>query len=190
MKGLPRGARRAMSEHEKVVFGNSMEGLWRALEPHTPAEAEAFKRAGVTQGKSFQPAYPLAAYIAILDACAKSRFAGQDPLEQYTSVGRLFFSGYEKTLVGQALMAVMRVIGPRRTLERMTRNFRTANNFSEAEAEALATNHHRLVMKHVTHPGFYRGIILSGIERAGARAPQVEFLGRDGHAATYEVRWS
>lgn len=179
-----------MNENEKVIFGNSMEGLWRALEPHTAAEAEAFRRAGVTGGKSFQPAYPLPAYLAILEACAQGRFAGQDPLEQYTQVGRLFFGGYERTLVGQALMAVMRVIGPRRTLERMTRNFRTANNFTEAEAEALAANHHRLVMKHVTYPGFYRGILLSGIERAGARAPAVEFLGREGHVATYEVRWS
>lgn len=179
-----------MTDADKVVFGNSMEGLWRALEPHTPAEAEAFKRAGVTGGKGFQPAYPLPVYLAILDACAQGRFAGQDALEQYTRVGRLFFGGYEKTLVGQALMAVMRVIGPRRTLERMTRNFRTANNFTEAEAESLTATHHRLVMKHVTYPGFYRGILLSGIERAGARDAVVEFLGREGHVATYEVRWS
>lgn len=183
------GAPAPMSENEKVVFGNSMEGLWRALEPHTPEEKEAFTRAGVT-GKAFSAAYALPEYLAILDACARSRFAGQVPLEQYTSVGRLFFGGYEKTLVGQALMTVLRVIGPRRTLERMTRNFRTANNFSEVEVESLAPNHHRVRFKHVTHPGFYRGIMLSGIQRAGAKDAAVEFFGQEGHVATYEVRWA
>ena len=32
---------------EKVVFAQSMEGLYRALEPHTPQERAAFLKAGV-----------------------------------------------------------------------------------------------------------------------------------------------
>lgn len=178
-----------MSDNQKVVFANSMEGLWRALEPHTRAEADAFRKAGV-DGRSFLPAYRVEDYLEVMEACATSRFAGQPPLEQFTAVGRLFFGGYEKTLVGQALMAMLKVLGPRRTLERMTRNFRTANNYSEAEVEALGPNHHRVRLKHVKHPGFYRGLILSGVERAGAREPRVDFLGHEGDVATYEVRWS
>ena len=50
----------------------------------------------------------------------------------------MFWSGYEKTLVGSALTAMLRVLGPKRTLERMTRNFRTANNYTEVTVEALA----------------------------------------------------
>jgi uncharacterized protein (TIGR02265 family) len=178
-----------MTANQRVVFGNSMEGLWRALEPHTREEAEAFRKAGVN-GRSFLPAYPVEDYLRVMESCAASRFGGQPPLEQYTSVGRLFFSGYEKTLVGQALMAMLKVLGPRRTLERMTRNFRTANNYSEAEVEAVGPNHHRVRLKHVKHPGFYRGLILSGVERAGARSASVEVSAQDGDVVTYEVRWS
>lgn len=175
---------------QKVVFGQSMEGLWRALEPANAAERAAFAKAGVTEGRGWQAAYPLEAYLGILDACASSRFGALEPLARFTAVGRLFFDGYEKTMVGQALMAMLRVLGPRRTLLRLTRNLRSANNFSEAEVEEKAPNHHVVKVKHVAYPGFYKGLLESGCEHAGAKELQVSLLRMSQeHVATYEVRW-
>lgn len=175
--------------NERVVFGTSMEGLHRALAPPTPAESAAFLKAGVT-GERFAPAYPLAAYMEILDACADSRFGDAAPLERYAHVGRLFWAGYEKTLVGAALTAMLRVLGPRRTLDRMTRNFRTANNYTEVTVDSRAPNHHLVRVNFVARPGFYLGIIESGCLRAGAKDLSVTLVESTAESPVYEVKWA
>lgn len=174
---------------ERVVFGTSMEGLHRALSPPTPAENAAFIKAGVV-GAKFDSAYPLALYTDILDACAASRFGDKEPLTRFTEVGRLFWSGYEKTLVGSALTAMLRVLGPRRTLDRMTRNFRTANNYTEVTVDSLAPNHHLVRVNYVARPGFYLGIIESGCLRAGAKDLLVKLVETRNDSPVYEVKWA
>ncbi len=93
----------------RIVFTQSMEALYRALQPPTPPEHAAFLADGVT-GARFAAGYPVAQHIAILDACAQSRFAHLPELERYTEVGKLFFEGFSKTLMGSALMAMLKLL--------------------------------------------------------------------------------
>lgn len=174
----------------KVVFAQSMEGLYRALTPHTQAEQAAFLRAGVKGGDQFAAGYPIETWLELLDACASSRFAQLPELERYTAVGRLFFLGFEKTLMGSALLALLKVIGPRRMLERLTRNFRSANNFTVGTLTSLAPNHHRLHINFTARPGFYLGVIESGCQRAGAAGLSVAALETNAQGTTYEVKWT
>lgn len=178
-----------MHAAEKVVFGQSMEGIYRALAPHTPQERAAFLKAGITKEK-FNPAYPIANWLEIIDACAASRFAGQSELDRFTEVGRLFFTGFQKTLIGSALMAMLKILGPRRTLERLTRNFRTANNFTEGTLESLAPNHHRVRINYTARPGFYLGVMETGCLYAGAKGLSVTILETKDLATTYEIKWT
>jgi len=172
------------------VFSQSMEGLYRALAPHTPKERAAFLAAGVTSDKHFAPAYPVELHVAILDACADSRFSHLPELQRYTEVGKLFFSGFEKTLIGSALMAMLRVLGPRRTLDRLTRNFRTANNFTEGTLTTFAPNHHHVRINYTVRPGFYRGLLESGVRQAGAKDLTVNVVETKDFATTYELKWA
>jgi uncharacterized protein (TIGR02265 family) len=174
---------------EKVVFGQSMEGLYRALTPLTPQERAAFLKAGV-KGEKFDAAYPVQSHLDILDACAASRFAHLPELERYTEVGRLYVRGFEKTLIGSALMAMLKILGPRRTLERLTRNLRTANNFSEGKLTSLSPNHHQVHVNYTVRPGFYRGILESGCTHAGAKGLTVTVLETKDFATTYDVKWT
>jgi uncharacterized protein (TIGR02265 family) len=175
---------------ERVVFAQSMEGLYRALEPHTPQERAAFMKAGVQKDARFLPAYPLAQYIEVMDACAASRFAGLPEHARYQEVGRLFFSGFEKTLMGGALIAMLKVLGPRRTLQRMTRSFRTANNFTEGTVEELAPNHHLVKVNYTLRPGFYAGLLEQGCLRAGAKHLSISLVETRELTATYELKWA
>ena len=177
-----------MSE-PKVVFAQSMEGLYRALSPHTPEEKAAFLRAGV-KGDHFAAGYSIETWLELLDACASSRFAHLPELERYAAVGRLFFLGFEKTLMGSALLALLKVIGPRRMLDRLTRNFRSANNFTVGTLTSLAPNHHRLHINFTARPGFYLGVIESGCQRSGAQGLSVVALETTDRGTTYEVKWS
>jgi uncharacterized protein (TIGR02265 family) len=173
----------------KVVFAQSMEGLYRALAPHTPQEQAAFLRAGV-KGDHFAAGYSIETWLELLDACANSRFSHLPELERYTAVGRLFFLGFEKTLMGSALLALLKVIGPRRMLDRLTRNFRSANNFTVGTLTSLAPNHHRLHINFTARPGFYLGVIESGCQRAGASGLSVTALESNEQGTTYEVKWT
>ncbi|MFZ5441835.1 MAG: DUF2378 family protein [Myxococcota bacterium] len=174
---------------ERLVFSHSMEALYRALDPHTPAERAVFQKAGIT-GERFLPAYPVEVHIAVLDACASSRFAHLPELERYTEVGKLFFGGFEKTIVGSALMAMMRVIGPRRTLDRITRNLRSANNFSEGVITTLAPNRYHVRINYTVRPGFYLGLLESGCRVAGAKELSVTVVETKDLQTTYEVKWA
>ncbi|MGV3624678.1 MAG: DUF2378 family protein [Archangium sp.] len=174
---------------QQVVFASSMEGMWRALQPPTLPEAAAFKRAGI-DGKKFQAAYPLAQYTDLLDACGSSRFAHLEPLQRFTEVGRLFMVGYEKTLVGQALLAVLKVLGPRRMLDRMTRNFRTANNYTEVTVETVSPTQHVVRITHVARPGLFIGLLEAGLTYAGAKDATVKLVDHHDKVARYEVRWA
>ena len=175
---------------DKVVFGQSMEGLYRALAPHTPQERAAFLKAGVTKEGHFDAAYSLETWMSVLDACGASRFAQLPELERFTEVGRLFFQGFQKTLIGSALMAMLKILGPRRTLERLTRNFRTANNFTVGTLESLAPNHHKVHINYTARPGFYLGLIESGCAHAGAKDLTVKVIETKDFATTYEVKWT
>ncbi|MBL8910451.1 MAG: DUF2378 family protein [Archangium sp.] len=178
----------AVQPSERVVFGGSMEGLYRALQPLTPQERAAFLKAGVT-GEKFAAAYPLQQYVDVQNASAASRFAHLPEDDRYFEIGRLFIAGYEKTLLGNAMLAMIRLIGPRRSLDRLTRSMRTANNFSEGTHEALAPNHHRITINFTIRPGFYRGILFASLEHAGAKELQITTAATRDMVTTYEVTW-
>lgn len=174
---------------DKVVFGPSVEALWRAMQPMTPAELEAFRAAGVVDGR-FDAAYALEPYMKILAACATSRY-GHLPLEEaYIKVGHLFAEGFGRTMIGQALIGVMKLVGPRRTLQRMTRNFRAANNYTDVQLVTVEDNLHRIKVNYVAQPGFYMGIIQRTCENAGAKNVQVTMVDYVDQSPTFEVRWA
>ncbi|MFT3713897.1 MAG: DUF2378 family protein [Archangium sp.] len=174
---------------ERVVFGHSMEGLFRALQPHTPQERAAFLKAGVDGVKKFSAAYPLQQYVDVQNACAASRFAHLPEDERYFEIGRLFMGGYEKTLLGNAMLAMLKLIGPRRALDRLTRSMRTANNFSEGTFTSLAPNHHVITINYTLRPGFYRGILFASLERAGAKDLRISAVSTKDLVTTYDVTW-
>ncbi|MFO0598372.1 MAG: DUF2378 family protein [Myxococcaceae bacterium] len=180
------------AQDEKVVFGQSMEGLYRALQPLTPQERAAFIKIGVIGEGKFSAAYPLAQYMDVQAASAASRFAHL-PTEndRYVELGRVFIAGYEKTLLGSAMLAMLKIIGPRRALDRLTRSMRTANNFSSGTFESLAPNHHRITINYTIRPGFYQGLLEAALLRAGAKDLKIAVINTTAElVTTYEVTWA
>ena len=79
---------------------------------------------------------------------AASRWAGV-PLEVWNAVLRITAErwkrwaasscrGYAEGLVGRALLTVLRLFGPRRTMLRMAENYRTADNVTEVKSPELS----------------------------------------------------
>ena len=106
------------------------------------------------------------------------------------ALGRVFFGGYTSTVIGQAMLTMMRLIGPKRSLERMQRNFRTGGNYIETRFRELGPNHVELWFNEVNGmPSYVQGIIEAGAEQIGARNVRVEYRPEPEGGVLYTVIW-
>jgi uncharacterized protein (TIGR02265 family) len=118
---------------EPIVFQGAIEGLRRAFGAQlTPQISEQLRGIGINFDK-LQPAYPVGAWFKAIDIAADA-LAKSQPLEaRFRYVGRAFILGYVETPLGIAVAAACKIIGVKRTMLRMGRNFSTANNYMEVE---------------------------------------------------------
>jgi uncharacterized protein (TIGR02265 family) len=180
-----------MAEPE-LVFQQAVEGLFHVgLRGKVTPELQARLRgAGLDLAKPLEPAYPRAAWNQFIRVTAESLWPGEPPERAYHALGRQLLKGYAETLIGKALAGLMRLIGPRRTLERMTHNFRSGGNYNltrvtfETPTEALFwMNEPNL------HPSYVAGILEAALEFAGTRQVDIRVHARDAEGCTYRIRW-
>jgi uncharacterized protein (TIGR02265 family) len=124
-------------------------------------------------------------------------------------LGRRFLSGYQQTVLGNAVVAAGRLLGIHRVLARMTRNFRGTNNYMETELHDINPTIAELTIRvsptmneHVRKidgfKGFFtRGYYVQGILEAicadlGYEKARVEVVMRDEEklAVRYRLDWS
>lgn len=122
-----------MSSDEPVVFGTAIEAMRNALKDAlTPALRERLKQHGVDLEK-IRPAYPMDTWVTIIRLVA-AELMGELPEEtRYVALGRRFMRGFVETGVGFAAHQLGKLIGVKRTLHRMGRNFKQASNYLETE---------------------------------------------------------
>ncbi|MCU0699964.1 MAG: DUF2378 family protein [Myxococcaceae bacterium] len=179
----------ATAVHEHLIFSQTVEGLLRAVGPLSPEVRAHFKTLGLDVDRPLRPAYPLDAFVQMLDFAGGLVAPGQPPLEQTRELGRRFMDAYQNTLIGRAMVAGMRVIGPWRTLDRLSHKFRTGNNFSETHLSRLGPTEAKLWCNRVSRPGWYLGVIGRGLELAGAQDVTVRLIDQDVAGGTFHVQW-
>src|SRR3954468_20997363 len=131
---------------ERVVFGQSVEALWKSCGPSPGREViQAFLESGFDVRKKLSVAYPADQYAALMARLAEARLPQAAPDERFLLLGRAFMQGYQQTLMGRALMKLLSVLGPRRVLMQTTRSFRSGNNYARATVEEVAPRHFRMV---------------------------------------------
>jgi uncharacterized protein (TIGR02265 family) len=180
---------------EKLIFAQTFEGLHRALGPRlSPATLEALRALGVDYSRPLLPAYPKNVFIAVIERLGADLFPALGRDAGVAAVGRAFMDGYGETMVGRAMLAALRMLGPRRSLERLSRSFRTANNFSETRLTARGERDFELWCNEVASPGWYFGIIARGLELAGAKDVKVVLVDysheNPADGAVFRIRWS
>ncbi len=178
---------------ELLVFEQTLEALFlRALNGRLTPECKArLRQAGLDVDRKLQPAYSFEAWMEFVRITAEELFPGE-PLEQgIWKLGDAYVEGFRETMLGRAVLSLLRVLGPRRTLARATQNFRAGNNFTETRLTERGPRHFELWMNNVgRYPAFTAGIIHGGLKVAGAKDIQVTVDAYDGRACTYGIRWS
>ncbi|WP_163996102.1 DUF2378 family protein [Pyxidicoccus caerfyrddinensis] len=178
---------------ELLIFEQTIEALFlRALSGRLTPECKArLRQAGLDVDQKLRPAYPFDSWMSFLRITAEELFPGE-PLEQGTwKLGEAYIEGFRETMLGRAVLSLLRVLGPRRALMRATQNFRAGNNYTESKLKELGPAQFELWMNEVgPYPSFTAGIIHAGLRVAGAQAIFIETSGYDGHACTYRINWS
>jgi uncharacterized protein (TIGR02265 family) len=176
---------------EKLIFAQTFEGLLRSLTGKlTPRLATGLRERGFDPAVALLPAYPQPVFTEVVSFLARELHPGLPPEAAICALGRGFMDGYGETMVGRAMMAMMRLIGPRRTLERVSRQFRTGNNFSETRLTPIGATEYHLWVNEVRLPGWYIGILSRGLELAGGKDVKVELIHRDEAGGNFRVRWT
>ena len=177
---------------DRVVFQPTVQSLFARLPPGklTPELKAEVKRLGLDLERPLLPAYPLALWIQVLDAVARAVYPAEAPEQAHRQLGQRLIEGYVETGIGRALFALLKLIGPRRTLGRTAKSFRSGNNYCEATVTEVTPTEFELWMNEVgTVPTLVAGVLQSGLGRAGATNVKVVVLRADGVGVTYRVTW-
>ena len=181
-----------MAEELKVVFSHTVDGLFhQALsEKLTPAARERLKNAGLDLARALAPVYPQEQYHQWVRIAAEEVYPGLPPGEALQRVGEAVVVGYGTTLMGTAVLATVKLLGPRRTLERTTYNFRSATNYLETKLKQLTDTSYELVINETSGvPQYFGGIMLQSMRVARAKNARVEIARLEGGACTYRITW-
>ncbi|MEW5741358.1 MAG: DUF2378 family protein [Myxococcota bacterium] len=176
---------------EKLWFQQSIEGLFvRGVgELMTPALRDQLRALGLELDR-LQPGYPADLVSKSIRVTAAELFPTLPEPEALREIGALFMRGYTETLIGRAMVQLMRVLGPRRTLERMQRNFRTGANYIETRFRSLGPGRVELWFNDVSGiPDFYAGVMTAGGRQTGARNVRVACSPATDASCTFLVEW-
>lgn len=176
---------------EKLWFQQSIEGLLvRGVgKDMTPALREKLRALGIDLA-SLQPGYDAKVVSQAIRLTAAELFPGRPEAEALREVGALFMRGYVETLLGRAMVQVMKVVGPRRSLERMQRNFRTGSNYIETRFTSLGKGQAELWFNDVSGiPDFYAGVMSAGGRLAAAGNVRVTVHPSTDESCRFLVEW-
>ena len=174
---------------EKVTFPQAFESLYRVLGTPPPAEAVArLKAAGLDPAKPQISTLP--SYVAAMEIVMASRWPTLSTEEASLELGRAIMRNYEQTLLGRAVVGMMKVIGPDRAVQRLTRQLRTVNSYTETRCSPLGPGRYEVWINHVVYPRYYCGVFEEGMRLAGTTGGAARVLSREGFQATFELSWS
>lgn len=178
-----------MSEQPRVTFGSLYDGFVKGLGPRlTPQVRADMKRAGLDFDKlpSALPADESIRYTQLLGRLA---FAEEPEVEAMRLLGLHVIRGWQNTMIGSAAAAMLRLVGPHRTLKRLDRAFQTTNNYSRATSEVVNEKEALVTINDVEGmPSYWQGILEAGLEILRLDGTVV-LEKRDGRSGTFRIAW-
>ncbi len=122
----------ALSE-QPVIFSSVIESTLVALGPKLTPELRARVREAGVDLDSKQAAWPMENFLRAVSVLGEALLPEVPEGERARRLGALFVGGFEQTMLGKAAAMMAKVIGLRRLLPRMSRNFRATNNYLDSE---------------------------------------------------------
>jgi uncharacterized protein (TIGR02265 family) len=172
--------------YSPVIEAVFLKGLGEKLTPGLRAE---LKKIGIDLAR-LQPAYPVVQVHQACQVVIPVLFPGVSQEEAMHALGVSSMRGYTETLLGKALIQVLKLIGVRRSLLRMHTSMRAGNNYLATSAVVVNERCIELRFSDVSQmPTFYQGILEEGGRMAHAKNLRVVSADSAPPGHTFRVEW-
>lgn len=172
---------------DHVVFASAVEAMGKILAV-SPSTWEAAAKLGFNFKKP-ESAYPRKLWEKILPIASQGLFPNLSRTDALRSLGRLTIEHYGTGLVGSALFALLKLIGPMRAINRTRRNFRTSNNYTECRITEHGAKEVVMWMNEVEFNEYTAGVLEAGVTAAGAKNVRVVIQNVEGDGTNFLVTW-
>lgn len=184
-----------MKADERLVFSPSVEALLiRGVgEQLTDEMREQVREMGIDLSRPLLPAYSTGVWNRVVDHIAVSLHPDRPMAEAQYALGQSTVYGFERTTLGKAMVAVSKLIGPRRALLRFAGSSRSSNNYSSMEAREISPNEIEMIANPFEgDPEYVRGCLCALIDLTGGKNGDVEVIShdREQERLVLRARWS
>lgn len=181
-----------VSPDDHVVFSHTIEVLFRKiLAAHlTPSIEARLREVGLDLSKPLDPAYPFRIFDDALEIVATQGMPHLEKREALRRIGEMQVDSFLETFLGKATFQFLKLLSRERFLTRMTKSWRQANNFVDAQ---FSTEPDGSIVVRVNDVGRFpevtEGVMHAAFKAAGHSA-RVETGAREGLGCAYRVRFS
>lgn len=174
---------------ERLIFPAQAEGLVRCLGDDL---SDSLKRRFVTLDldvdHELPPAWPARRLGEWIDAIAIELYPKLPRDEAHRLIGRRFVEGWQRTMLGSAMVPLLGIFGPKRTLERLTRAFRTGDNFSQTSVVFPTERSGVVTVRSERLPHYIVGILEAGLSLVRVKG-QVRIEEDTEERLVFRVEW-
>jgi uncharacterized protein (TIGR02265 family) len=173
---------------ESITQGSVVEGMYvRALQP-TGAFAEELRSVGVDVQR-LEASYSTQVWQRSLEVARRHAAAHLPEAQGYRLLGERFIGGFFDTLVGRMLAVGLPLLGPGKTLQRLTRTWASGQPQLKVEVQQESASSWRVTLRERgVIADFCAGIFSGGLVRTGVK-PEVQVLERSAEHCVLQLRW-
>jgi uncharacterized protein (TIGR02265 family) len=123
---------------QKLVFEQSIEGMYLKGHPEllSPQVKEAIRAVGIDLDQKLKPFYPSELVNEASRVFRKLAYAREpDDAKAYTRMGERIVDGYFNTVLGKAMVSVLKLFGAKRIVGRLPMTLKSGTNFQVVTLE-------------------------------------------------------
>ncbi|MCY1017433.1 DUF2378 family protein [Pyxidicoccus sp. MSG2] len=174
----------------QVVEGLLQHGLYGKVSPRLK---QRLRQVGVDLDRPLLPAYPVPLWTHCLSVIVEETYPGVPREEAFRKLAEAHVQGYGRTVIGRAVYGVMRLLGPRRLVQRLPQTLHATDNYTEAElVERGPTTYEMKMNSLLDQPGYVESLFESMLRVGGAESPKVTRIHVDPAepSSTYQLTWT
>lgn len=187
--------RKPVPLEQRLVYVQVVEGLLQhGLQGKvSPRLKQRLRQVGVDLDRPLLPAYSVPMWMHCLSVIVEETYPGMPREEAFRKLAEAHVQGYGRTVIGRAVYGVMRLLGPRRLVQRLPQTLHATDNYTEAElVERGPTTYEMKMNSAVDAPGYVESLFESMLRVGGAESPKVTRIDVDPEApsSTYQLTWA
>lgn len=134
--------------------------------------------------------FPVVKWWPCLYVIVEETFPGVPVQEGFRRLARQHVEGYGRTLLGRATLRVLRLLGPKRMVQRMPNVLSSTDNYTVGTVREREPSAWELTLNsNGQPPGYIESLFESLLEACGAREPVVKAVASSPDSSTWLLSW-